>query len=58
MSKRKVETKREKMSRIWAEARGIYDRRTVQPDKPKKGIVWYETSLDGRYTQRQKNQKS
>ena len=55
MSKRKVETKREKMTRIWAEARGIYQRRTVRPDKSKKGIVWYETSIDGRYSHRHKN---
>jgi hypothetical protein len=49
MSKRKAETKRQKMVRIWTEARGIYQKRSVRPDKSKKGIVVYETTIDRRY---------
>ncbi len=49
MGKRKAETKREKMERIWSEARSIYHRRAVRPDKNKKGIVWHETAIDRRY---------
>lgn len=51
MTKRKTETKRQKMSRIWGEARGIYHKRTVRPGKARPGIIWYETSIDGRFSQ-------
>jgi len=54
MTKRKAETKRQKMNRIWGEARGIYHKRSVRPDTAKNGIVWYETSIDGRFSQRKK----